>query len=811
MKTLHMIGNAHLDPVWLWRWQEGYQENIATFRSALERLIEYDDVVFTSSSAQFYKWIEQHDKQLFAQIRERVQQKRWVICGGWWVQADCNLPSGESFARQALIAQNYFKEKFGIHCRVGYNVDSFGHNGALPQLLRLSAMDRYVFMRPGPHEKQLPGRNFIWESRDGSQVLAFRIPVSYGTFGEMREHVQLCMMEFDEGIDDLMCFFGVGNHGGGPTIENIEDIKHLQKTMEGVDIVFDDPDSYFTILQNKHKHLPVVRGDLQHHAVGCYSVMSEVKQLNRRAENALLRAEKICVIGNAAANCDYPKDFALAWKNVLFNQFHDILAGSAIVSAYDDARDQYGESLSIAARNENAAFQAIASSIHIEPESSMRPFVAFHPHAWEAEVAIEVETGNFLGQLEPSYTVKNHLDENLPCQVISAKAKMKNRNRIVFVSKMQAMGYATFRIYPGDASAKEWPNTEPMTLENGLLRVTFDHESGGICSIYDKLEHFEYVAGISARPVVIEDTSDTWAHDVTKFDQAIGNFSPVKITLEENGPVRSTICITSTYKRSTLVQRFTLYQGSYELEVSANLNWQEHQKCLKLEFPCAFEDCHAVYDIPFGSIAKECDGLEEPMQRWVVITGKAQPNARTCGLCVINDGKYSASAEQNTLRIMVTRSPVYAHHTPYTLPLDLDDSKFVDIGMQSFRYALVPFIGTLTESSIIRRAEEFNQPCIVTTESYHDGYLPQTAQYMRITSPNILLSALKMSERENGWVLRCYESDGIETETEIELFQNTISTRFDPYEIKSFLVESSGKVQPQEVNFLEWELDKSES
>jgi alpha-mannosidase len=159
-KTLHMIGNAYLDPVWLWQWQEGFQAAKATFRSALDRLRESDDFLFTSSSAAIYEWIEHNDPGMFEEIRERIAEGRWEIVGGWWIQPDCNLPDGESLARQGLYGQRYFKEKFGVTARVGYNVDSFGHSGMLPQILKQSGLDCYVFMRPSPQEKGLPGRPF---------------------------------------------------------------------------------------------------------------------------------------------------------------------------------------------------------------------------------------------------------------------------------------------------------------------------------------------------------------------------------------------------------------------------------------------------------------------------------------------------------------------------------------------------------------------------------------------------------------------------------------------------------------------------
>ena len=164
---------------------------------------------------------------MFQEIKARIEEGRWVICGGWWIQPDCNIPSGESFVRQGLIGQNYFKEKFGVTAKVGYNVDSFGHNGMLPQILKKSGMDSYVFMRPGPEEKGLPGRLFLWESKDGTRVKAFRIPFEYCTFDHLENHIMHCKGEFKHSFNNLMCFYGVGNHGGGPTKENIEIIEKI--------------------------------------------------------------------------------------------------------------------------------------------------------------------------------------------------------------------------------------------------------------------------------------------------------------------------------------------------------------------------------------------------------------------------------------------------------------------------------------------------------------------------------------------------------------------------------------------------------
>lgn len=391
-KTLHMIGNAHIDPVWLWQWPEGFHEVRATFRSALDRMKEYHDFIFVSSSAAYYEWIEKSDPDMFAEIQQRVAEGRWNIVGGWWIQPDCNLPGGESFVRQALYGQRYFKEKLGVTASVGYNVDSFGHNAMLPQLLKKSGMDSYVFMRPMPHEKGLPGSLFWWEADDGSRVLAFRIPYEYCSWsGGLENHINRCATELKSPAGESMCFYGVGNHGGGPTQENIESIRRMEADPQFPSLVFSTPQAFFQKAVLNGNTIPVVHDDLQHHASGCYSVHSGVKRWNRRAENLLLAAEKLSVVAACTVDHPYPGDFHQAWKNVLFNQFHDILAGTCIEDAYEDARDQYGEAMSIANRGLQSALQALTWKVRIPAEEGMVPVVVFNPHTWQSRVNVEME------------------------------------------------------------------------------------------------------------------------------------------------------------------------------------------------------------------------------------------------------------------------------------------------------------------------------------------------------------------------------------------------------------------------------------
>ncbi|MEG1075352.1 MAG: alpha-mannosidase, partial [Ruthenibacterium sp.] len=350
-RTIHMIGNAHIDPVWLWRWQDGFSEVKATFQSALDRMEEYEDFIFTCGSSIFYQWVEKNEPAMFEKIRQRVAEGRWVIVGGWLLQADGNQPSGESFARQALYGQRYFLSRFGVCARVGYSVDSFGHNGMLPQLLQKSGMDAYVFMRPQVSDLALPASAFWWQSPDGSRVRACRLPIGYNTnvsgSNPLQErHARVLQMAEHES-SDLMQFYGV---------------HELQKNPD-VNVIFSSPNAFFDAL--KGKDLPVVNKELQHFSSGCYSAHSKTKKDNRRAEQALLRAEAMSALCAGLLPEESNKGPSLqgAWEKVLFNQFHDILCGTSIEDAYQDAADFFGYACTLAAQEENSAAQSIAWQI----------------------------------------------------------------------------------------------------------------------------------------------------------------------------------------------------------------------------------------------------------------------------------------------------------------------------------------------------------------------------------------------------------------------------------------------------------------
>ncbi|MGE5139491.1 MAG: alpha-mannosidase, partial [Rudaea sp.] len=569
-KKLYMIGNAHLDPVWLWQWQEGFQEIKATFRSALDRMNEYPEFVFTSSSAAYYEWIEHNDPAMFEEIKRRVAEGRWQIVGGWWVEPDANLPSGESFVRQALYGQRYFRDKLGVTARTGYSVDSFGHAGTLPQILKKSGLDYYVFLRPGAHEKGLSAPLFRWESDDGSQVLAFRIPYEYCTSGEdIEKHVRRCAAELKSPLNRVMCFYGVGNHGGGPTRKNIESIRRLRECADLPELVFSSPDRFFADVESDNANLPVVHHDLQNHARGCYSAHSAVKRWNRQAENLLATAEKFASIAARVTGQPYPAaDLRQAWKAVLFNQFHDILAGTSIEAAYEDARNGYGEAAGLASRALNHAVQSLAWNIRIAPEEGSQPLVVFSPHAWQSKTNVELEFGKW----SDGNRLVDDGGHNVPVQLAQPQGSAKERSRLCFVADLPPLGYRLYRVTSTPVPERRQGTELPLiatdaTLENEYLRLEIDPLSGCIGSLYDKRANVQVFEREAARAVVLQDESDTWSHNTFRYDCPAGEFRPRRVRLVEHGPVRAVIRVESEYGASLLVQDFTLYRELDQVDV----------------------------------------------------------------------------------------------------------------------------------------------------------------------------------------------------------------------------------------------------
>ncbi len=795
-----MVGQAHIDAVWLWPWPEGLSVVQSTFRSALQRMNETPGFMFTASSAQFYEWVAQNDPALLAEIRRRVEEGRWDAVGGWWVEPDVNLPSGESLIRQGLYGQLTYRRLLGHTATTGYNPDSFGHPGSLPQILRLLGLENYVFQRPGPQEKTLPQSLFWWESADGTRVLAYRIPVSYNDDKSVRTRVLTIVHTKEGGVRDLMAFYGAGDHGGGATRENIQSIHALQEEKGAPVIRFSSPDKYFADLRRGNLgSLPIVKDDLQHHSVGCYTAESEMKKANRASETALVAAEKLTAIGSFAWNASYPKtEFDSAWKEVLFLQFHDSLAGTALPEHYvTTAREGHGYALSVARTALYEAAEKLAWQIPAK-DPDTKYLVAFNLQPWPVTANLEYDLE---WPTESLGKVEDETGKPVLYQWTHATTEVRERKRLIVQAGIPAFGYRQFRVEKGENVSPSNVHADKDGMENAHLRVRFTAD--GRVGIFDKDANQEVFAGgqTGAAALVMKDESDTWSHGVRAYDQQIGAFANSQIRVMEDGPLRARVRVSSNYLSSTLTTDWLLYAGETTLEARVQLDWHEHQKMIKLSLPVNVTTPRATYEIAYGNIVRETNGDENPGQRWVDVSGTGPGGAH--GLAVINDAKYGYSVNGSDLRISVVRGAAYANHTPQVLDPDLPHL-WQDQGVQTFRMLFVPHRGDWRDAEVPRLAEEFTSTSPIIYQGIHDGTRPESASFLSLDARNVSIGAVKKSEVGNDLIIRLIETEGRATSPTLNMSfaRRRWSGHLNPYQIKTLRINPQ-RGDVKEVNALE--------
>jgi alpha-mannosidase len=797
---LHMIAYAHIDAVWLWPWTEALSVVLSTFRSALDHIKRNPDFAFTESSAQFYKWVAETDPEMLAEIRQRVNEGRWELAGGWWVEPDVNIPNGESLARQGLHGQRLFRHLFGRQAKVGFNPDSFGHTGTLPQILKLQEMEDYVFMRPEEQSKHLPADVFWWEGPDGTRVLTYRIPFSYTAAGMLDERIRK-VIDLREPVKDLMVFYGAGDHGGGATDENLRSIQKIRAEAGAPTLIYSTPEKYFSQIRGTQGlDLPVVPGDLQHHAVGCYTAEWRIKKDNRATEMALTTAEKIASLSSVLWEYAYPQaEFTSAWEKVLFQQFHDSMAGTALPEHYVQSRNAYGYAQEVANQVISMSLEKLAWQIPTEdPQSDY--LVVFNPHAWSTHLSVEYDLN---WQPAVASELTDAQGKSVAHQWVQGSTVAGSRQTLVFQAPLPAFGYQQFRLRKGSPRSATSPGVRASTeaLENEHLRISFSQD--GTIGIFDKdarQEVFQGPAG-GARAIVLDDPSDTWSHDVVSYSDEVGVFGGAELRVLEAGPLRGRVRMRSHYGASALETDWILAAGSRTIEARCTLDWHEHLKMLKFSFPVQVGEPRSTYETAFGHIERKTNGDENPGQRWIDLSGKRA--GREYGLAVLNDAKYGYSVLDNDVRISITRGAVYAQHRPRRV----DPHKeyiWQDQGIQTFRMWLVPHIGTWQAAKIVHLAEELTAPVPVLYQGIHGGSQPQSGSFLSVDVDNVVASALKKAEDGDGLILRSYETHGRATTATLHLglVRQRWTGNFRPLEIKTLRVPLKGG-EIREVNLLE--------
>jgi len=797
---VRMIAQAHLDPVWLWRWTEGRAEALATSRSAVDRLHEFPSLHFTRGEAQVYEWIEEEDPALFEEIRALIRAGRWHVVNGMIVQPDMNLPQGESLVRQALLGKRYLQEHLGVDVRIAYCVDSFGHAGTLPQILKKCGFEYYVFLRPQEHEKSLPPQAFWWEGPDGSRVLAYRISGAYCHWPvDVTPHLERALADRPAALADAMCFFGVGNHGGGPTRAQIERVLELAALRSDVEIRFDHVQAYFDAIAPTAGELPLVAEELQYHATGCYSANSQLKRMHRQAECALLLAERMACLAAEWAGRDPERERLRAlWHELLFNEFHDILAGSSIKEAGDEAVLSFGRVIMGAREIANSAGRRIGARVGTEGPGST--VVLFNPFPYRRREYVEYEPWTENERWERGgWGLVDDEGRPVPHQVLEASAAVGDAahgiDRLLWQAELPPLGYRVYRFARGLAGATGagrgnpaptgWVGASVGGLENDRIAVRLSPETGAIISCQDRATGLELVGpGGWNVAQVLEDTSDTWSHGVRGFDRVLGAFGAPRVTVADCGPLQASLYIERSWEGATWLQQLVLRAGEREVLVRNWLFWQGRWRMVKLAFDVAVAEAEAWRDVPFGALPAPTDGAEFPMQMWADVSGtipsslwgegRVKGDSAPCaspsplsptgerekaGLAVLNDGKYSADVCGSTLRLTVLRCPPYAYHIPHRFGTK-QRYEWMDQGLQEFTLCLVPHLGGWREAGVVRRAREVNLPPVPITMHAHPGVLPAAASLAELEGDELELTALKPAEDGRGYIVRVADRHG---------------------------------------------------
>jgi alpha-mannosidase len=555
------------------------------------------------------------------------------------------------------------------------------------------------------------------------------------------------------------------------------------------------------------------------HAAGCYSAHSGIKSWQRRAQAAVLTAERWAAVGAARFGLDYPReDLGRAWKQILFNQFHDVLPGSAIEPAYDDARDQLGEAVAIAKRITTRAHNVIARHVEIPLETGTQPVLVFNPHPWPVTAQIELQYGS-----QPTGVhVVDAQGRVTPAQKTQSVATTDDKGRAatVFEAAVPPLGYRLYRLRSGpapfDAPVSErstgFLNASETALENAFLRAEFDAQTGWLTSLLDKRTGVDVLHGARGEHTQIcQDPTDTWGHRVVSYRWPGEPMRTTRMVLREDGPLRARLRVEREWGRSTMVEEFVLGHRSDALEVRVTIDWREQAHLMKLCFPTAIENPVGTYEIPFGSLEQPVDGGENPAQSWVDITGTV--GGRAAGLAVVNNAKHAYDVSPDSgdcsasIGITAVRSPVYSWHDPRLLDPEGFYS-FQDQGVQSFRYQLVPHGGDWRTAALSRRAAELGAPMRAMLESFHPGTLPPEQSFAGDGGGSVMITALKgWEEPGTDVIVRAVETDGRDGATRIELpvAGRAIEAQFGPSEIRTFRVPLDGG-EVREVDLLERDL-----
>jgi alpha-mannosidase len=703
MVIVHMIGNAHIDPAWLWRWQAGADETLATFRSAADRCDEYPDFIFTRGEAWTYKQVERLDPVLFARVRRLVERGQWHITGGQWIQPDANLPTEMGWRRQLLHGQRYFTEHFGVRPTIAYQVDTFGHPATLPDLLSEMGYIGYVFHRPDPHQLKLPAHTFRWRGPRGGEVLGMRLVPGYVTrTDELREAIQAALAAANPGLGHVMCFYGVGNHGGGPTKASIEYILEHRHAFPGATLRFSTPQAFAEAIAPYWEELPVVTTELQHTFPGCYSVMHDIKQQQRAGEHLLAQSERVIEVYacDEQERVQQTARLDAAWNDLLLTEFHDILAGTCIPSAWRSVRAMQGRAC---ITGEEIIHEVTRRWARRQlPALNEHQVIVLNPDSAPWEGLLEVEPHLDFDQWGARW-LSNGANEPLVFQHVSAEALLLV-NRIIFPIHV-APGGSAHLVLRSDPPPADLPAIEtdlevsPQHLANQHLSIELSRS--GIAQIRVDGRTLLEPGGITLQ--LRQDSTDTWTfHTDTFKEPVLATFTTDGWIVEETGPLRARVRAEGWLGHSRIRWTLSLERAQKRLTMQVDVGFNERFTLLQLPIQLTSEVVGWRDGQVTGSVERQPNGAEWPVQGWSQVT-----LANGLRAALVTQDAYSLSLnERHCWQWTLLRSPkmAWAGDTwggEAFFP-SVGHDHFTDQGEHSFTFTLL--VGDEQESSLEEQA-----------------------------------------------------------------------------------------------------------
>ncbi len=787
-KKIHLVSNAHLDPVWLWEWEEGAGEALSTFRTVASLCEEFPGFVFNHNEAVLYQWVEDYEPALFKKLRKLVRQKKWHIMGGWFLQPDCNMPNGESFIRQIILGKSYFRQKFGIVPKVAVNLDPFGHSRGLVQILAKSGYSGYLFCRPAQAQRPLPGDEFVWTGYDGSEVLAVRASAHYNSdFGKARSKVEKWMENNPEKELSLL-LWGVGDHGGGPSRKDLQDLEDLRKESKDFTICHSTPEDYFQELTKHRAGLPLFSKDLNPWAVGCYTSMVRVKQRHRLLENETYSGEKMASMASFQGLMSYPRmEIQEAVRDLAFSQFHDLLPGSSIPAGEEGALRLLDHGLEIMARVKARAFFALSAS---QPKAKPGeiPVLILNPHPFRIQTLAECEFEPQEPNWGKGFLIAHvYQNGNLISSQIEREASSLSldwRKKVVFEACLEPSQINRFDCRLEVIPARPAPLLREadglIHFENEELDVKINSGTGLIDGY--KIRGCDFLRDGAFQPLVLADNADPWGMRVKSFRELTGRFRlaspevgafvsgvaapipPVRII--EDGAVRSVVESVLSWEHSIVVLRYKLPKRGTEIEVEIRVFWNEKDRMLKLSLPTPFKASKYIGEVVFGRDELPDNGDEAVAQRWVAAISPGEGRAFT----VINDGLYGSDFCGGEIRLSLLRSPAYSADTYEDRPAVAQD-RFVprhDQGERLFRV-------WINGGEMNDRLEKISREALSKNEKpfalpyFPPGTGKKAKPAIVLSDPAIQVVAFKKAEIGPDLVIRLFEPTGQKRQTTLSL------------------------------------------